>query len=99
MVIFLRHKWRSEALARVRAYLAVWMSTGRSPSADALDALDQPLVEGRGGGDRAPGVPFEPVGPGHPLSAQTPDPQTPRSHQETWADCLTRTFAPTWTRS
>src|SRR5580693_7900813 len=20
-------------------------------------------------------------------------------HQETWADCLTRTFAPTWTRS
>ena len=62
-----------------------------------------PLWRG-GGGDRAPGVPFEPVGPGpgeagDPLSAQTPDLQTPRSHQETWADCLTRTFAPTWTRS
>ena len=27
---------------------------------------------------RAPGVPFEPVGPGHPLSAQTPDLQPPR---------------------
>ena len=61
-------------------------------------------VEGAGIARR---VPFEPVGPGQkfvgeagdPLSAQTPDLQTPRSHQETWADCLTRTFAPTWTRS
>ena len=44
--------------------------------------LDQLLVEGRGGGDRAPGVPFEPVGPGPkhsrakggiPFSAQTPN--------------------------
>src|SRR5580693_1417278 len=26
-------QWRSEALARVRAYSAVWMSAGRSPSA------------------------------------------------------------------
>src|SRR5580692_2622034 len=48
-------------MARVRAYSAVWRSAGRSPSADR-SRLDQPLVEGRGGGDRPPGVPFEPVG-------------------------------------
>ena len=61
--------------------------------------LDQPLVEGRGGGIARLACPSSRWGPGHPLSAQTPDLQTPRSHQETWADCLTRTFAPTWTRS
>lgn len=35
--------------------------------------LDQPLVEGRGGGDRAPGVAGRLGRRGHPLSAQTPD--------------------------
>jgi transposase len=29
-------QWCSEALARVRAYSAVWMSAGRSPSASAF---------------------------------------------------------------
>src|SRR5580704_2563309 len=52
------------------------MSAGRSPSADR-SRLDQPLVEGRGGGDRTPGVPFEPVGAGASPIRTDPRPSNP----------------------
>ena len=70
--------------------------------------LDQPFCGGsRGRGSRARRAlradgagarTFAGEAGGSPL-CKTPDLPTPRSHQETWADCLTRTFAPTWTRS
>ena len=56
----------------LRAYSAVWcpLAVRLPPIAHASTS---PLWRVEGAGNRTPGVPFEPVGPGHPLSAQTPD--------------------------
>src|SRR4029077_8682783 len=65
------------------------------PTAGRCDPRADPLSRARRA-LRTRGAGPEPSGErrGTPLSAQAPDFQTPRSHQETWADCLTRTFAP-----
>ena len=46
-----------------------------------------PCGGSRGRGSHARRVPFEPVGAAaSPIPHRPPDLQTPRSHQETWAD-------------
>ena len=70
-------------------------------------AATSPLWRVEGAGIARPACPSSRSGRGQNIHGRSggsplctgPRPQTPRSHQETWADCLTRTFAPTWTRS
>jgi hypothetical protein len=87
-------QWRSEALARGEDLFG--RLDVRWPFAFRRSLTPRPVPCGgsRGRGSHARHA-LRAGGAGAPLSAQTPDLQTPRSHQETWAGCLTRTFAPT----